>query len=356
MDLTSQFGQAANAAAPAANRGQKIPFEGEALHAQNLLTRMDAAAASASASTSASTGRSSSTGAFGQLEFDTMLASSVHYKKQQTQLTQMTSQQNQISTEVKSVKADTAGIRSDIRELVQNVRATPPSQHHNLRQRLSPATPPRDPSGPASNEDEVTVSSDLHLGPLEPPDSLLGTQRYADQHETDETARHEADRVARLEDARNEAARLEAARPETPPPPGPAPDVPDPLKNAADKVTGWSANLEVHKKFALFCRCTGNAKLKDTDRLFDREETITFTRYFDSLGKCKSIRQWRDRLEATNFPPASVAATRSIQDVGRLLVLQFIAHTQPGDPFGAELTNREHFLDEGYCTWLRSQA
>ena len=268
----------------------------------------------------------------------------------------MTTQQSQISTEVKSVKADTAGIRSDIRELVQNARATPPSQHHNLRQGLSPVTPPRGPSGSASNEDEITITSELHIGPLELPDSHIDTQRYPDEHDNDETARNEADREARLEEAKTEAARLAAARPETPPTPGPAPVVPESLKNATDKVSGWSANLDVHKKFATFCRCSGNAKLKDTDSLFDREETITFTRYFDSLGKCKSIRQWRDRLEATNFPPATVAATRSIQDVGRLLVLQFIAHTQPGDPFGAELTNREHFLDEGYCTWLRSQA
>ena len=115
-------------------------------------------------------------------------------------------------------------------------------------------------------------------------------------------------------------------------------------------------NLEIHKKFALFCRCTGNAKLKDTDCLFEREDTISFTRYFESLGKCKSLAQWRTRLEATKFPPASIAATRSVQDVGRLLVLQFIAHTQPGEPFGAELTGREHFLDEDYHTWLRSQA
>ena len=103
MDLTSQFTQAANAAAPAAHRGQNTPFEGEAIHAQNLLARMNAAAASTSASTSASSGRSSSTGTFGQLEFDSMLSSSMHYKKQQSQLAQMTTQQSQISTEVKSV-------------------------------------------------------------------------------------------------------------------------------------------------------------------------------------------------------------------------------------------------------------
>ena len=122
MDLTSQFGQAAKAASPAANRGQQIPFEGEALHAQNLLTRMDAAAAVTSGSTGRPSGQT-------QLEFDTMLAASVHYKKQQTQLTHMTSQQTQISTEVKSVKADTAGIRSDIRDLVAHVRANPQPQH-----------------------------------------------------------------------------------------------------------------------------------------------------------------------------------------------------------------------------------
>ena len=235
MDLTSQFGQAANAAAPAANRGQKIPFEGEALHAQNLLTRMDAAAAV----TSGSTGRPSSTPPIGQLEFDSMLAASVHYKKQQTQLTHMTSQQTQISTEVKAVKADTAGIRSDIRDLVAHVRANPQPQQQKQKQHpKAPSTPLRDPSGTASNEDEINIFSDLQLGPLESSDSLLGTQRYADHHETDETARHEADRVARLEDARNEAARLEAARPETHPPPGPAAVVPDPLKNAADKISG----------------------------------------------------------------------------------------------------------------------
>ena len=286
-----------------------------------------------------------------------MLAASVHYKKQQTQLTHMTSQQTQISTEVKAVKADTAGIRSDIRDLVAHVRANPqPQQQKEKQHPKAPTTPGRDPSGTASNEDEVNIFSDLQLGPLESSDSLLGTQRYADHHETDETARHEADRVARLEDARNEAARLEAARPETPPPPGPAAVVPEPLKNAADKISGWSANLEVHKKFALFCRCTGNAKLKDTDCLFEREDTISFTRYFESLGKCKSLAQWRTRLEATKFPPASIAATRSVQDVGRLLVLQFIAHTPTGEPFGAELTGREHFLDEDYQTWLRSHA
>ena len=110
---------------------------------------------------------------------------------------------------------------------------------------------------------------------------------------------------------------------------------------------------EIHQKFVRFCHCNGNAKAKVTEAMFDREDTLSFTRYFESLGKCKSLGQWKISLEGTKFPAASAKAARSIADVGRFMVLQFIANTQTGEAFGAEIATREHYMDEEYQAWIR---
>lgn len=148
-------------------------------------------------------------------------------------------------------------------------------------------------------------------------------------------ARLDAEEARRSHEAPNGAG---SARPRSIIFPGPGQEfaMPECVMQSTNKINNWSFDICIHNRFAYYCRCAGNSTLSETTSVVRETAPIGFTRYFESLGKLKSLKQRRTRLITAQCLKNTVFATKSIRNCGRLLALKFIMDTLPGEPFSAD--------------------
>ena len=121
--------------------------------------------------------------------------------------------------------------------------------------------------------------------------------------------------------------------------------MPIPIRQAMLSVTEWTLTLQIHDAFMEFCSCVRNTKASEATALFAGDPSISYTRYWAALQKCKNITQWKARALAAGLPSEAVLAIRGMGDAGRLMVVGFISKAQPGDAITADLRQRSHFID-----------
>ena len=78
---------------------------------------------------------------------------------------------------------------------------------------------------------------------------------------------------------------------------------------------------------------------------------MSFTRYFEELGGCKSLAQSRAKALRLKVPEEAVLAGRTKTDIGRVLFIQYAIMSKPGDQVSANLKNREHFFNDDLIDW-----
>ena len=371
FDLTGQFERAAEAATPSPT-GPARQYEGEALHARHLMHRMgDAASSLAPVFPRVPLPGSG----MQQVQFDNMYTSSVAYKKQQATIENLERGQKRLSDEMQGVRHETAdlaegiqgvrqatvGLRADMHSTRDRIETMFRSGQQPSQQPPPPRHSPREAARPTASRHEPVPSRT----PANRPSASFNLETTPGRDDDEAETEDEAEIEAGLELARQEA---EAARQ------GrtrmiqagagyvaslgtPLVDfeyMPEPLRKPMSNVSNWSLNIAVHTRFSAFTRTSGNRKIREVAEKFETSLTIPFTRYADALQKLKStLKQWQTRLIATGCPADAVLATRSAQDVLRLLALIFIHQTEAGTPFSADLSNKEAYIDEAYIQYMK---
>ena len=78
---------------------------------------------------------------------------------------------------------------------------------------------------------------------------------------------------------------------------------------------------------------------------------MSFTRYFEQLGSCKSLAQWRAKALRLKVPEEAVLAGHTKTDIGRILFIQYAISSMPGDQVSANLKSREDFFNDDLIDW-----
>ena len=86
--------------------------------------------------------------------------------------------------------------------------------------------------------------------------------------------------------------------------------------------------------------------------MFATTPDITFGRYFAELGKAKSFDQWKPRALVVHVPQDAALSCRTVNDVGRMMGLMFIAASAPRDEITADLRGKDVFISEHLATFL----
>ena len=121
------------------------------------------------------------------------------------------------------------------------------------------------------------------------------------------------------------------------------------------KVENMHITKIIHVALLKVLACTGNAKVKDAEQLFERAHTIAFRDYVRPMSKCKNLSQWEARALSAGVPAEGSLALRTPVECVTALMLQCIYHCQAGDPISASLESRDKYVDESLTNWL-SQA
>ena len=174
--------------------------------------------------------------------------------------------------------------------------------------------------------------------------------KRAEAAEAAESSAEQAEEAAALARAEGEAAReAERSAPKAstvpPTPEGEYMHLPLPVRAPMGKLSSWTLNREVHLRFSAFCRCEKNAKLEACHALFNLEPYVSFTKYGDTLGRCKQLAKWKARALAAGIPNDTTLAIRTNNDAIRLLALRFFFESTPGDVITADLSGRDSYID-----------
>ena len=71
-----------------------------------------------------------------------------------------------------------------------------------------------------------------------------------------------------------------------------------------------------------------------------------------NLEKAKSFDQWKSRALVVHVPQDAVLSCRTVNDVGRMMGLMFIAASAPGDEITADLRGKGVFISDPLATFL----
>ena len=121
------------------------------------------------------------------------------------------------------------------------------------------------------------------------------------------------------------------------------------------KVENMHITKTIHVALLKVLSCTGNAKVKKAEKLFERANTTAFRDYVTPMSKCKNLGQWKARALSAGVPAEGALALRTPIECVTALMLQYIYHCQAGDPISASLESRDKYVDESLTRWL-SQA
>ena len=171
----------------------------------------------------------------------------------------------------------------------------------------------------------------------------------ADDEERTMLARAEAD--ALVQEAKRRE-RLDAGKNEI------VPDfahMPIPIRKAMASLVDWQLDVEVHTRFAEYCRCDKNDKMDKVAKLVAADKAVSFTRYAEQMIKLKGENQWKARGLKVGVPPEATLQVKSPSEALRLLAVRFLYEAEPGDNIGADLKSRSFFVDAGCDEWLASQ-
>ena len=86
--------------------------------------------------------------------------------------------------------------------------------------------------------------------------------------------------------------------------------------------------------------------------MLDAETHLGWPRYFDLLGKAKSLTQWKAKGLGLSIPSEAVLSTRSVADMGRMLFIKFAADAEMGDIVSADMKSRDTFINDRAREWM----
>ena len=336
------------------------------------------------------------------MEFDRLMESSVHTRKNQHQLQQLHQQQQDIASEQATHRTQLATLGGEVTNLtkgqesmhgilleIKNAvggRPEPPqpwaSRTHrygveggkSIRHRndqgtrgSSPSTRSRSPapsngssgskgSGKGSSEPYGEGSSSrrdpkvrvaLHV---EAP--VNSREPRESRGEADEEDVEERIALAKLEaDHAEQAARAAAARGVDPPTPecdfG---HLPTQIREPMRKISEWVLTEEAHLEFSKVCNTERNKQMAKISDMFVRDRHITWVRYFNEMLKCKNFTQWKARLNALSCPPEGTLNLRTPMECGRLLALIFMKGLDVVP--SADLKDRGFWISPEVAEWL----
>ena len=171
-------------------------------------------------------------------------------------------------------------------------------------------------------------------------------ERLADVEEQAALARAEGEAAA---EALRAAERRAAVGPT---PEGELAHLPIPGRTPMFRMTQWMISREIHTRFATFCKCDRNDKLKHADALFTSEVAVTYVRYAEQLAKCKNMAQWKARALAGGVPQEASLSVRTSGEAIRLVAIRFIFDSQPGDVLTTDMKSRSFFMEDDLETFL----
>lgn len=119
------------------------------------------------------------------------------------------------------------------------------------------------------------------------------------------------------------------------------------------KVSEAMIDIDIHRRFARWCSCENNQKASFAADMVRGETGAAWTRYFDLLGRSKSLAQRRAKALVLGVPQEAVLAGRSISDMGRILFVRFATVSGPGDAVSADLKSRGHFTGTRCERWMQ---
>ena len=182
----------------------------------------------------------------------------------------------------------------------------------------------------------------------------------AENREQAEKEREEEEREERVALARIEAehaarrAREAVTHVEPPTPEGAFAHMPIPLQEPLRRITEWVVGDVIHASFSKFCSCDKNKQLKGLEDMIRREGSISWSRYWPQLQKCKNLGQWKGRAnaDAVAVPIEATMAMRTHEDVGRTLAVKWMADFE--GVVCATLKSKDHWITPELITWLES--
>ena len=108
-----------------------------------------------------------------------------------------------------------------------------------------------------------------------------------------------------------------------------APDfahMPVPNRKALSSLADWQLHVEVHTRFAEFCKCDKNEKVA---RPFAIDKAVSFTRYAEQMIKLIGEKQWKARGQMVGIPLKTISQAKSPSDALRLLAVRLLYEAEP---------------------------
>ena len=317
-----------------------------------------------------------------QLELDAMLAQSIHMKRMQTEINSQKSDIKAVQSGMQTMEAQLKGSDVKLDNITDILTNKKPSNEHRRSSNDANRTAARpvvsmtapgsgdDSDGPFSGRDGSSARSDPTGGrsvvntprdislPVAASASGISAEERTDGLDRARAA-EEADERADLARAEANAAlqtgrAAEAGRIETPTPHGSYEHMPEPLRPLLPKVTDAVFTPIIHENFSNWVSCDENQETKKLNTKTTAEPDMSFTPYWEKLGACKSLAQWRAKALRLKVPEDAVLASRTKTDIGRCLYIQYAILAKPGSVISGNLKSREHFFNENLLDWWGS--
>ena len=99
--------------------------------------------------------------------------------------------------------------------------------------------------------------------------------------------------------------------------------MPEAIRHGMAKAAEAVVDRGIHNEFTKWVACEGHQKAIAVGESVEQDTQQSYTRYFEALGKTKSLAQWRAKALALEVPSEGCLAARSVSDVGRMLLLKW---------------------------------
>ena len=317
-------------------------IENDAMIAKNIMKRMGDAAEQTIDDQVTSPGGLVQRHGVTQMDFDKMMGQSLQMKRMQQEM-------EETKTEVTTMKRGLRGVQEEVTNLGNQTNGKL-DRITSLLEGRSPREGTPLPSTRRYNEDGSSGTGGRTPSSGGSARSAVPTRRNLD-HEIESLERLD---LARAEaDAAEQAGRAaEAGRAVPPTPEETYGHIPAPVRNLMSIVSSAVVDRSVHIKFARYVGCENHQKTASVASLIDSETHLPWSRYFDLLGKCKSLTQWKAKGLSLSIPSEAILSTRAVADMGRLLFIKFAADAEMGDIVSADMKSRDAFIRDQAREWM----
>ena len=129
--------------------------------------------------------------------------------------------------------------------------------------------------------------------------------------------------------------------------------MPEAIRLGMSKAAEAVVDKGIHEEFSKWVACEGHQKAIAVGESVEQDTQQSYTRYFEALGKTKSLAQWRAKALALGVPSEGCLATRCVSDVGRMLLLKWATTYEERECLiSADAKPVQHFCNKEAMEWL----